>query len=724
MAQQVLTSAKRKLRMKKNSIEVLSPAGDFESVIAAVQNGADAVYLGQKSFSARQNAQNFDKDDLEQAVQYCHVRGVFVYLAFNTLVSDSQLFEARQAIEQACEIGVDAIIVQDLGVLSLVSQMLSKDSKMHIHASTQMAVHTVKGAALLKRLGVTRVVLARELTLHEIEKIVKSVDIETEVFVHGALCMSVSGQCYMSGMIGTRSGNRGNCAGTCRLPFSSSGDRSAYDLSLKDLCLAEHIQKLIDIGVTSLKIEGRMKRPEYAAVTAKAYDDARNGLMPDIAAVKAVFSRSGFTDGYLTGRVDGDMFGYRSKGDVVAATAKILKQLANTYKKENPHIGVDFTFKALRNQPTRLVGVDEDGNTASAEGGAPEQAIKAAMSKESVEKSLSRLGGTIFYMKSLNAAIDEGIVVSAAALNELRRCVSEELLHQRKAILPVEYCTVEIPQFTARHSEAAMEKAVRVRYRAVSQIDMAAAELLDAIILPMDEVWSNAAMLSPIAEKIFIEPYRVMFSISENDDCEAHVEEKLRELYGLGFTHLVAENIAHIELGTEIGYTLHGGAYLNCFNSLSAKLLADVGICDITLSFELETARANKIASEKPLGQIVYGQLPLMIMKNCPLKAKRGCTGCDGCRQGDAMSDSGNNMLTDRLGIRFPVICNKKRYTEILNSNRLYMGDRKKELTAIDFAVLYFTIESQQECSRVLECYRNGSAPEFNHTRGLYYRSI
>jgi putative protease len=373
-------------------IEVLCPAGDMESVTAAVQNGANAVYLGMKDFSARQSAKNFDYDDLREAISYCHARGVFVYLALNTILFDNQFEDAKDCIAAACELGVDAIIVQDLGVLSLVQKMCPT---MPIHASTQMAVHTVKGAQLLKEQGVTRVVLARELTLQEIKEIAQTVEIETEVFVHGALCMSVSGQCYMSGMIGTRSGNRGNCAGTCRLPFTSNGV-AGYDLSLKDSCLVNYVEALKQAGVTSLKIEGRMKRPEYVAAAASAYHNAAVGEEADIETLQAVFSRSGFTDGYLTGKADASMFGYRQKEDVVATTNQILKSLQNTYKKERPCVAVTFHFVAKENQPISLTITDCDNNQVTVTAGIPEIAQKAPMNEESVQRSLSKLGGTPF----------------------------------------------------------------------------------------------------------------------------------------------------------------------------------------------------------------------------------------------------------------------------------------------------------------------------------------
>lgn len=685
-----------------NTIEILCPAGDFEAVVAAVQNGGDAVYLGQKKFSARQNAKNFDQDDLRRAVSYCHARGVLVYLAINTLIHDNQIESVKDSIQQACNVGIDAFIVQDLGVLTLVKQMCPS---MPIHASTQMAVHTIKGAELLKQQGVARVVLARELSYSEITEIVKAVPMEYEVFVHGALCMSVSGQCYMSGMIGTRSGNRGNCAGTCRLPFSVNGRKGDYDLSLKDMCLTEYITELMEIGVTSLKIEGRMKRPEYVAVTAKAYDDARKGIVPNIDTVQAVFSRSGFTDGYFTGNVNGDMFGYRQKEDVVSATNKVLKSLANTYKKESPRVGISFFAIIQKGKPVMLTVSDEQGNIVTVSGEIPEVAINTPMNRESLIRSLSKLGGTPFFFKELECILDDGLVVSTSAINELRRKACEQVLAMREQITPVPCKIIEIT--LSERDQTKKCPFYRGRFAKSSQVAKDKISWFDKVILPIDEVYTNQSEWKDYQDKIIIEPHRIMFG-RENEQYE-----KLKALKNAGYLHLQAENLAHIQMGKELGYEIHGGAYLNCLNSYTAHTLTAWGLSDITLSFELELSKANTIQSNIPLGMVLYGSLPLMIMRNCPVKAKKGCQQC-----------GGKSTLTDRMDKQFPVICNSRIYTEVLNSNCLYMSDRMHEVRNSSFGVLYFTNESQEQILKVMKQYENNEKPSGEFTRGLYYRSI
>ena len=309
--------------MKK--IELLAPAGNLESLLAAVHSGADAVYFGYGELNARRNAKNFDEDSLREASRICKERGVKMHMTVNTMVYDREYEQVMRTLEIACRYGIDALIVQDLGVAALVRKAAPE---MPMHASTQLTVHNLSGALEAKQLGFSRVVLAREMSRSEIAAIASQAQIETEVFVHGALCMCVSGQCYMSSVIGERSGNRGLCAQPCRLPFSSGrkGD-SGYALSLKDLSLAHRVQELVQLGVDSFKIEGRMKRPEYVAAAVSQFKQALEGQQADMDLMAAVFSRSGFTSGYFDGKLGREMFGTRQKEDVLSA-AGVLGELA------------------------------------------------------------------------------------------------------------------------------------------------------------------------------------------------------------------------------------------------------------------------------------------------------------------------------------------------------------------------------------------------------------
>ena len=290
--------------MKK--IEILAPAGSFDSVIAAVRSGADAVYLGEKAFSARSSAKNFDDEELKKATAYCHIHGVKVYVTINTIVFDDELEKLKKAIISAAEADVDALIIQNMGVARLAHRLVPD---LALHASTQMSIHTASGVKALYEMGFKRVVLAREMSKKEIEKCCE-IPVELEVFVHGALCMCVSGQCYLSAMIGARSGNRGSCAQPCRLPFSVNNQKGGHALSLKDNSIVNYLDELQNMGVASAKIEGRMKRPEYVSAAVRACVEQRDfGFISDKTQkmLRGVFSRTGFTDAYYIGKTGSHM---------------------------------------------------------------------------------------------------------------------------------------------------------------------------------------------------------------------------------------------------------------------------------------------------------------------------------------------------------------------------------------------------------------------------------
>lgn len=681
--------------------ELLLPAGDFEAIRAAVQNGADAVYLGGKDFSARQNAKNFDGDGLKEAVSYCHARGVKVYQTLNTLLFDSQLAELTRTIQAGCACGVDAFIVQDWGVFSLARTLCPA---MPLHGSTQMTVHTPRGAQLLKEMGAERVVLARELSLAQIRAITETVDIETEVFVHGALCMSVSGQCYLSGMIGGRSGNRGCCAGSCRLPFSP-GKEEAYALSLKDNCLVTHMDELKKAGVTSLKIEGRMKRPEYVAAAADAYFTGRAGGTPDLESLRAVFSRSGFTDGYFTGRPDGDMFGIRQKEDVTSATAKLLKSLANSYQKEKGRIPLDLCLTVRQGEPMRLLGVDPDGNRETVSGSLPEEAQTRAANREELADRLQKLGGTLFCPGTITVEMDEGLAVSAAAINGMRRQLCKDMALRRAQIGPVP-CEGKPPSLPAKGMSAG-KPADAAMFSRFAQLDAEKVGSLAWFSLPIDEVEAHAESLFPWKDKLLLAPDRAMFG------REDAIFARLSRLKEKGFTRILCENIGHLQMARELDCEAVGGMFLNCTNSLSAAELHSLGISEQILSFELNLTDAKRIHAPMPLGMVVYGYLPLMLLRNCPLRSSRDCRTC-----------KGEGFLTDRKGMRFRVACRQRQYSELYNANVLWLADRLTEFHGFAHAVFLFTTESRAECSRVLEEYKKGTARKDGFTRGLYYRNI
>lgn len=684
-----------------NKPELLLPAGGMESVIAAVQNGADAVYLGGRQFSARQNAENFDEDALAEAVRYCKTRGVKVYQTLNTLLFDAQLFRADEAIAASCRAGIDAFIVQDWGVVQLI-RTVAPD--MPIHGSTQMSVHTAEGARLLKEAGLSRIVLAREMSVNEIREITRTVGIETEVFIHGALCMSVSGQCYLSGMLGTRSGNRGACAGTCRLPFSLNGRRDDYALSLKDLCAKEQLRALCEAGVTSLKIEGRMKRPEYAAAAAAAYRAELDNEKGDFDTLRAVFSRSGFTDGYLAGKPDHKMFGTRQKEDVISATDKLYRILRTSYKGENGRTPLSLHAVILKDHPVTLTG-KAGAYTVVAEGAVPQTALNRPATEESVVRVLKKLGGTVFAPGELTAEVADGLMVPVSALNELRRTVCEQLAAKLSEFTPPETRPMApLPADTAGYTGI---PAVHARFEKREQLSAQALACADRFSLPLGEVLADPDALLPYRDKLMIELPRLMFG------REAEIGKQLSMLKDRGFTRTVCENIAHIALSRAYGMEMTGGAYLNCTNSLNAQWLTEQGLSAVTLSFEMRAADIARTRTSVPRGIVACGHLPLMLYRNCPGKGEAGCRGC-----------SRSRVLTDRYGKTFPLLCMQPSGSALLNGTPLWTADKLSDFGKIAFVTCYFTNEDAAACAGLLQKQREGAKPEGDFTRGLYYRSI
>ncbi len=663
-------------------IEILAPCGGGESLTAAVRCGANAVYLGTKDMNARRGADNFDFAQLKKATEYAHARGVKVYVTLNTLISDAEMSAAHDIVKNSLTCGVDAFIVQDLGLVKMMRECFPTAK---LHASTQCSVNTPDGFRALEELGFARAVIPREMSLDEIKEIRKSTEMELEIFVHGALCMCVSGQCYLSGMLGGRSGNRGLCAQPCRLAFSADNSGSC-DLSLKDLSLISHIKEIEGAGVISLKIEGRMKRPEYVAAAVTACKKAINGeyTINDENVLQSVFSRSGFTDGYFTGKRR-DMFGTRQKEDVVAA-AGVLKDLSHLYDNENPLLPIDFDFICRDGKPTKLTATALD-KTVTVTGDAPEKAINKPMTGESVAARLSKLGGTQFFANKINVTLDEGLIVPASAVNSLRR----------DAVSALEKS--EVPAFTARDYTAPKPRFksgtpyFTARFERASQIPEN--HPFRRIFLP---IWTEAGEFAKSGAGVEIP--RGLFG------CGERLKKDLKRLKAAGVKTALCGNFGAYKTAKELGFEVYGDFGLNIFNSESA-----VQFDSPILSFELTLEQANRIAADD-VGIIGYGKLPLMITRNCPVKNRIGCDKCK--KQG---------TLTDRKGYKFSVKCSSYPCVEILNPLPVYLGDRISEINT-DFVHFYFTDEAKDEVSDLVKMYKNGDKFSAKYTRGLYYRGV
>lgn len=699
----------------KHNLEILAPAGSPESLIAAVRGGADAVYLGAGSFNARRNAKNFDDESLREAAALCHSRGVKIYLALNTLILQNEMPEALSLAEKACEMGLDALIIQDLGLARLIR---TAAPGIPLHASTQLSCHSPSGVMELKELGFSRVVLAREMTRSEIRECT-GLGVELEVFVHGALCMSVSGQCYLSAMIGGRSGNRGLCAQPCRLPFAAgSGRKPAQDekaLSLKDLSLYDYIEELADSGVKSLKIEGRMKRPEYVAAAARCFSDARNfvyGLSdkpadPELVRdLQSVFSRSGFTGGYYTGKRDSSMFGARTQKDVEAAEPAI-NRLAKLYEKEIPRIRVEMLFEMKEDTPVSLTVRDFDGNSVKIHGDTPERAVKSPLSKARTEEQLSKTGGTPF-IASVSCDIEEGLTIPISLLNSLRRNALEELLKLRAEKAPIPFTNNPNPEKASALPLPELKRADRLLYAArfssAEQVPEKAD--LDLIFVPLD---APAGTLKSLTEncRMAVEIPRGMFGSEEK------IKEQLKTAADCGISVALCGNIGAVRLAKDFGFSPVASFGMNITNKYALDSLASQGVSAAVLSQELAFGQMKFAAnSDIPCGIIGYGRQPLMLLRNCPFSAAKGCKSC-----------GSNGALTDRRGAVFPLAC-QNGCAELLNSVPLWLGDLLDELPPMDFILLYFTNETRTEAEDIISSYRKGGKAPVGFTRGLYKRGV
>ncbi|MBQ7115914.1 MAG: U32 family peptidase [Clostridia bacterium] len=678
------------------SFEILAPVGAQEQLKAAVRSGANAVYLGVDNFNARRNADNFTTENLKDAVKYCRLRDVKVFVTLNTLIFDKEIDELYKTVKAIAKSGADAVIIQDFATVKAVKEICPE---MPLHASTQMAVHNVAGARLLEETGFSRIVLARELSLEEMKAIRSEVKAELEVFVHGAHCMSTSGNCYLSAMLGERSGNRGLCAQGCRLNWTNTHNRE-YALSLKDMSYLDSIKDLMEIGIDSFKIEGRMKRPEYVAAAVGSLKKAINNEFYDKNTLRSVFSRSGFTDGYLQGKRTVDMFGYRVKEDVTSAT-NVLKELESSYKNEIRPNKASARLILKKDVPATLL-FSSRGASVEVKGEIPQIPRTAPLSEEIALRNLSKLGDTSFYLDSIGFENKDELTLPASAINALRRD-GAELLEEKLA--KKEYKTNDItPEIPYTKPDSSKPK-TRIRLESFSQYSEAF-EKADLVILPLEETFKNLEEIELLPVKIAVELPQLIYP---NDEKE--ILRKLTAIKRTGIVRGVTGNIGGIAILKKAGFKIHGSHGLNITNSVSAKAYKDMGLEDITLSFELSERGIKSLCTDCVKGTYIYGYLPIMLLRNCPQKSETGCGKCNG-----------KSTLTDRKGIEFPLLCHNKKYSVLHNSVPLYIGD--KSLLNLDFVTFYFTIEDKKECEKIYQAYLNGKAPEGKKTNGLYNREL
>lgn len=670
--------------------EILAPCGSQEALTAALRAGADAVYFGAGNFNARRNADNFDDGALKTAAEECRLYGARMHITLNTLVGDSELRIFAQTLARVCHLSADALIVQDLGVLRLAREMCPTAA---LHASTQMSVGTKAGLQLLKERGVARAVLPRELSKSEIADLASQRPLELEMFVHGAQCMCVSGQCLMSAMLGSRSGNRGLCAQPCRLAFSAEGG-TGHDLSLKDLSLLAQLQMLVRMGIASFKIEGRMKRPEYVAAAVTACKEALDGVYTQSRRqdLEALFSRSGFTDGYFQNQRGREMFGIRRKENVTAATDALLKSYAKLYEKPPALYGVDFHFAAAPDKfPTLTATLDGVEYCVTGEV-LCETAQRVPLTAEKVSAQLQKCGGTVFFTNTITCDVAENTRLPLSEINRMRREALAYFEGKRKSAKPK---TVKEYDFTTEpHIAKAPQTFVRIRD--VAQLPKNAE--FDRLFLPLG---TENSVLERYGAGVYLP--RGLFG------TETEILEKLQHSAA---RYVLCDTLDAVAIARKTDKEIVGGPFLNLFNTVALEEAAEIGISAAVVSHELTVSQISALGGKLPRGACVYGRTPLMLTRNCPVKNGKSCKECK--RQ---------SALCDRKGISFPVRC-ENNFAEIFNSRPTYMADRLSELQNVDFYFFDFTIEKADECEQILQAYKQGAQPSGEYTRGFFYRGV
>lgn len=653
--------------------ELLAPAGSPRALEAAIEGGADAVYFGGMRHNARASAVNFTAEDLPKYVSLAHTHGVKMYQTLNTLSTDRELPELVEDATVAYNAGVDALIVADLGVAAAIHRALPD---LPLHASTQASGHSVQSAIQLQKLGFCRMVCARELPLDDIRTFTQNSPLEAEVFVHGALCVCHSGQCLFSSLVGGRSGNRGECAQPCRLPFRTD-KKNKYPLSLKDLSLARHIPELIDTGVASLKIEGRMKSPEYVLAVTQVFrrllDERRGATDAEMAYLASIFSRDGFTDGYFTRKIGSHMLGVRREEDKTASRA------LPEFKEISRRIPITMTATVRRGEPMRL-RISDGIKTAEVCGDIPEDAIKVAADRETVLRNLTKLGGTPYSLERADLEIDEGLSVPLSKLNALRRDAIATLSAQDSVTR-----TPAAPHYTSITPSGKRDTLNTARFYSPEQISASAQKYFDILYLPLHNhtELANGVILPPV---IF-------------DSERRRFREMLKVAVANGAKHALVGNIGHVDLAKEFGLEVHGDFRLNVTNSETVCTLEALGVEDVILSPELTLPQLRDVRGNT--AAIVYGRVPLMVLEKCIGQDIADCNACN----------SGKMQLTDRRGVDFPVLRELDHRNVIYNSVPTGMSDRARELDRANVTHRHFVFstETARQVDAVINAYKNGT---------------
>ena len=674
--------------MRQNGLpELLSPAGSPEAFEAAIDGGADAIYVGGASFNARINAKNFTAEDLAAAIKLAHTYGIKVYQTVNIMIHGKEWRELLAAAESSACAGIDGFIVSDLGAASLLRRYLPEVA---LHGSTQMSVHNTEGALRLAEMGFTRVVPARELSREDIRTMVDQSPLEVEIFIHGAMCVSHSGQCLFSSLVGGRSGNRGLCAQPCRLPYAAEGrvgDR--YPLSLKDMSLATHVREIIDSGVASLKIEGRMKSPEYVRGVTRIWrrllDEGRDATASDIAELSELFSRGGFSDGYYTSSVGRKMLGVRSEED------KQASREVEKFRKIERKVPICMQVTLREGEPAGLtLSCREKQVTVLGE--IPQVAINAPVDDATVRKCMMKLGDSPFVAEQIDVEIDGRLMMPISQLNALRRdgvlALSEEMtrlpqVRVEKGVAPLR------PQKSARERRVG-------RFLRAEQITESARAYFDLCLLPLEEYVKNGGSADG-----FVMPVVVF------DSQKDGVDSLLQRAGEMGARCAVISNIGQIESVKKYlpEVDLIADFRFNVANNGTMSALEKLGFDSAVVSAELTMPQIRDLDGAKAV--IVYGRIPLMTLEKCAIKELYGeKRACEICRSGEA-------EMKDRRGFVFPIIREFPHRNIVLNSLPTQMSDKEGELAGAGIVDRHFlfTVESAHEVDRVIEDFQQHRAP-------------
>ena len=667
----------------KNKLELLAPAGKWESLVAAVQNGADAVYLGEQSFSARKNAVNFTWEEIRKAVRYCHIRGVRVFLALNTLIGEDELPLFEKAVVKAAETGVDALIIQDLGAAKIAKTVCPD---MPIHASTQLTASNVYDVKDFQDRGFSRVVLSRELSEKEINHIYTETGAEIEAFAHGALCISFSGKCLMSSFIGGRSGNRGMCAQPCRQMYFC-GKNKGYLLSPRDLCLADDLEKMADAGVRSFKIEGRMKSPEYVATVTGIYrkylDSFNNLSIEDEDKLKKIFVRGdGFTRAYFAGQNTPEMMNYTLSNDNISSRAddSVLKEARASFREgvENKKIPVDASLKLQYGNPS-LLTLSDGEFTAEVFGSEGESAQNTPLSEERARAQIGKMGQTPFELHKFEFSADENITLPVSELNRLRRECAELLQNKRGEVVPRDIFSFDYPTEINKQKTSPYVTAEVMTIEQFNSVKDA-----DRVLVPLS-MWKK---ITP-DKRCYVALPKVVLD-------EKKVEKQLAEIpaeYGV-----YASTSGMIALAKKLGRRVCADWSNNIYNSVSASCFDS---CDtLTLSPELSLGAVREIVrkTDIPCEIICHGYQTVMTSRACLI---RGIT--DKCDCTKPIS------IKDKTGAEFTIIGDKDTHLNtVLNSRITFMADKLNEVrkSGVSGIRLVFTTESGEEAENTVKMYK------------------